>query len=76
MLTQKRLQVTPAADLAICIQEAKHIAAGLGQTMHTGHLLLSFFTVPGPAEILLEERTSMRIRSLPSCKGICPKRLG
>ncbi len=56
MLTQKRLQVTPAADLAICIQEAKHIAAGLGQTMHTGHLLLSFFTVPGPAEILLEEK--------------------
>ena len=52
----KRLQVTPAADLAICIQEAKHIVAGLDKTMHTGHLLLSFFTVPGPAEILLEEK--------------------
>ena len=45
MLTQKRLQVTPAADLAIFIQEAKHIA-GSGTTMHTGHLL-SLFTVPG-----------------------------
>ena len=56
MLSEKRLQVTPAADLAICIQEAKHIAAGLGQPMHTGHLLLSFFTVPGPAEVLLAEK--------------------
>lgn len=56
MLSEKRLQVTPAADLAICIQEAKHIAAGLGQSLHTGHLLLSFFTVPGPAEVLLAEK--------------------
>ena len=57
MLSEKRLQVTPAADLAICLQEAKHIAAGLGQSLHSGHLLLSFFTVPGPAEVLLAEKS-------------------
>src|SRR5437588_119149 len=43
-------------ELAQIASEAQDIAKSAGQTPGTAHLLLSIFTVPGAADVLLRER--------------------
>ncbi|MCC7070076.1 MAG: ATP-dependent Clp protease ATP-binding subunit [Deltaproteobacteria bacterium] len=45
----------PAPDLARALTEARAIADGVGRTLSTTHVLLSLFTVPNPAELVLRE---------------------
>ena len=45
----------PAADLARALTEARAIADGVGRALSSTHVLLSLFTVPNPAELVLRE---------------------
>ncbi|MBI1949064.1 MAG: AAA family ATPase [Deltaproteobacteria bacterium] len=45
----------PAPDLARALTEARAIADGVGRALSSTHVLLSLFTVPNPAELVLKE---------------------
>ena len=45
----------PAPDLARALTEARAIADGVGRSLSSTHVLLSLFTVPNPAELVLRE---------------------